>query len=320
MLRGVDAEWFPDVALRRLTLAAAWCWIAASSAPLAAADVRLPDFLNITQLDAAAAREIVSQQAAKPSLAKAAPWSHAWQDAVLLRVGATREELARLRLDLEAACGRERRGMDVREFLSLTRQPEWRRMANRVADCLHLPAVTQLTPEVAAQLAHHRGAIALADIGPAAALTDHHHMIMFADLERLEPEAAAALAPKYGTIYLPALRTIDLPTARALARGRSMAHLYGLVSADAEVVDFLAARRDGHCGGDRGEIRAIRSPVPAADRQARPGRAATKARHPAAATRMAGGGAWRRALTAGRMIAATKPGRDGLAMAAGTFL
>lgn len=531
MLRGVDAEWFPDVALRRLTLAAAWCWIAASSAPLAAADARLPDFLNITQLDAAAAREIVSQQAAKPSLAKAAPWSHAWQDAVLLRAGATREELARLRLDLEAACGRERRGMDVREFLSLTRQPEWRRMANRVADCLHLPAVTRLTPEVAAQLAHHRGAIALAglteidgatsaaiaaapgpldlggltslspevaaalaahagplhlgglesltpdaarelaayrgawldvsgltslsveaaralanctgrwngrlpslrtlsaeaagelarsrmpldlrglraltsdaaealareavalnldglatlepgvagklaefqgplsvaglaDIGPAvaeslvrcrdwngwlprvkalsppiaeilatrrgnltlsglamiseesaraiaarpggglwldglealppevaraigdrsrgdflsirlppnpepasvaavvrrvgavtvcgldrltpdvaAALTDHHHKIMFADLERLEPEAAAALAPKYGTIYLPALRTIDLPTAQALARGRSMAHLYGLVSADADVVDFLAARQ-----------------------------------------------------------------------------
>lgn len=77
----------------------------------------------------------------------------------------------------------------------------------------------------------------------AAALTDHRHMIMFADLERLEPEAAAALAPKYGTIYLPALRTIDLPTARALARGRSKAHLYGLVSADAEVVAFLASRR-----------------------------------------------------------------------------
>ena len=449
------------VAGRRLMLAAAACWTAAISAPLAAADARLPDFLTITQLDAAAVREIVSQQAAKPSLATAAPWSHAWQDAVLLRAGATREELARLRLDLEAACGRERRGMDVREFLSLTRQPEWRRMANRVADCLHLPAVTRLTPEVAAQLARHRGAIALAGLteidgatsaaiaaapGPldlggltslspevAAALAAHAGPLHLGGLESLTPEAARELAAYRGAWLdvsgltslsaeaaralanctgrwngrLPSLRTLSAEAADELARSRMPLDLRGLraLTPDAaealarEAVAFnldglttlepgvagklaefqgplsvagladispavaeslvrcrtwdgrlpqleslspavagilatrrgnltlsglaaiaeesaraIAARPGGGLWLDGLEAlppevaRAIRSPVPAADRQARPGRAATKARHPAAATRMAGGGAWRLALTAGRMIAATKPG------------
>lgn len=111
---------------------------------------------------------------------------------------------------------------------------------------IRVPA--DLDADAAAAVVRRVGAVTICGLGRltpevAAALTSHVHMITFADLARLDPEAVAALAPKYGTLYCPAVRTIDLPTARALAGCQSMVHLFGLTSADDDAIDFLAACR-----------------------------------------------------------------------------
>lgn len=184
-----------------------------------------PDPLDVPTLDVAAAKAVVARQAAQPSVAAAEPWSNHWKHAVLRRAGFTATDVTRLAVAIEQASRRAQRPVPYEEFLTRTRDRTWRRLANRIADCLHLPAVATLDPDVARILAGHHGGLSLSG------------------LTALDVAGAGGLAAARGRLDLGGLRGLDADVAAALATHRGPLHLDGLVALTTEAAEALSAYR-----------------------------------------------------------------------------
>jgi hypothetical protein len=160
------------------------------------------DLMTVKSLTPAQAAAIVKRQEGKPSL----PDGIEKEDAALRAAGATPEQIQRL--------GTERQGayFNLREFLGCTVEPEWFRLGNRFREFLALPALTALTPEVAAELTKFNG----------------HHLSL-SGLTTLSADAAKAVAQfkEEGGLHLNGLTTLSAAATKGLAEFKGQLTLGG---------------------------------------------------------------------------------------------
>ncbi|MCE9526034.1 MAG: hypothetical protein K8R36_08270 [Planctomycetales bacterium] len=205
---------------------------------------------------------LVKQQSAKPEfpiLEKSAE-----QDAILLQVGASPDQIERLRRDMRAQHpidGGPKAPVDVHDslydFLQRTESREWQELASRFQELLYVFDVNEITVDAASALEGHSGALIFPDLKTVSAdvveqfSKNRPTPVYFTGVTSLSPDAAASLAQfRYWYGFLPGLRDLSPEAAQALAAygngwetsmQRAGAHLIlGLPSLEPRIATELA--------------------------------------------------------------------------------
>jgi hypothetical protein len=196
-------------------------------------------------LTGAAARSLVAAAAAKPSVHAERPEI----DAALRAAGIPAEDLPRLWAAVDAAVV-PGAGSRLDGFLFLTRDPEWCRWRNHFAEYLEISA-PDVAPEAVRELRAYGGVITLGGVAQPtpellAALDgfggeDWGTALELPAMTELSPAAAAGLARTKCLLIMPALESLPVAAARALAAHEGVGVvLGGLSRLDPEAAAALA--------------------------------------------------------------------------------
>lgn len=223
----------------------------ASSTHPPAAELREDDLLALTVLSKEAAERIIDIKSGQKTWPEFVPDDQT-ENAALKSYGVTEEQLVRLRDALASMQARFGGGARCYEFFARTPDPEWQGIANRVADFIVLPHVTDLTTEAAAVLAQHKGTLIVSGVtnlsaDAARALANANQGLILSGLRDLSPEAARALASGGGppALNLSGLEALSPSVARALSQFSNSLVLGGLTEVTPETAKYLA-RQKGH--------------------------------------------------------------------------
>jgi hypothetical protein len=201
---------------------------------------------------------LVTQQSTKPEFPMLEKTAE--QDVALLQVGASPDQIERLRRDMTAEHpinGGPKAPIDLYEFLTRTESREWQELASRFQELLYVFDVNEITVDAASALECHRGNLIFPDLKTVSAdvvkqLARHRPTpVFFTGVTSLSPDAAASLAQfRYWYGFLPGLRDLSPEAARALAaygngwetrEQRAGAHLIlGLPSLEPRIATELA--------------------------------------------------------------------------------
>ncbi len=257
----VRSEWSvrpPAVSLLRRLVAALLVATCVALPGRAAAEEDDPfDPLTVRSLTAAQAAAVVANQALQPPAVISWGLLGRSLDATLSAAGATPEQIARLRQEAsrENPLGFIQINAEpfIEPFLTQTRSPEWQRLANSFSTWLLLPALTELTPDVAAELARSKTCLSLAgltSLSPEAAraltAAAAHRRLDLSGLKTLSPEVAKILAGYPGSLDLSGLVDLSPESAAAIAQHPGDTNLAGLAElTPAEAEPFTATAKVG---------------------------------------------------------------------------
>jgi hypothetical protein len=223
----------------------------ASSTDTPAAELREDDLLALTVLSKEAAERIIDIKSRQKAWPEFVPDDQC-ENAALKSCGVTDEQLVRLRDALASMQSRFGGSTRCYEFFVRTTDPQWQRIANRIADFIVLPHVSELTPEAAAVLAQHKGTLIVSGVtnlsaDAARSLANANQGLILSGLRDLSPEAARALASGGGppALNLSGLKTLSPSVARALSQFSNTLMLGGLTEVAPETAKYLA-RQKGH--------------------------------------------------------------------------